>query len=341
MGPVSNIYSADSEGNVTKLTDNNLWRDITPDVSTDGKIAFSSNRYDNPSIDIRRKSEDLNIFIMDKNGSNIRQLTDSPKQEVNPQFSPNAKLLAYLIRDDSGFELALLDLMTGEIKSLATAQTIPGFSWSPDNKTIAYAEINQNNSALKVVNIKEGTTRTIINTVFNQHENENNTALVNIQIASAQWSPDGKNIAYIRHPITKDPRSLYVYNVDNNNDKQVSVVNAQVQSPIDWSKDGKRMLYSALVDYKFYYDETTYRKVYKGGMHIFLADLDGNNRQLTQGDHLFKYPVFSPNEKYIAYLYADKLDERTLSLRMMDTEGTLIKELDHTVAQRSSLEWYR
>jgi Tol biopolymer transport system component len=93
------------------------------------------------------------------------------------------------------------------------------------------------------------------------------------------------------------------------------------------------------VDYKFYYDETVHRKVYTGGMHIFVSDLNGNSRKITAGDHLYKYPVFSPDEKQIAFLYADTLDARTLSLRIMKPDGTDIKELHNSVEQRSLVIW--
>jgi Tol biopolymer transport system component len=94
--------------------------------------------------------------------------------------------------------------------------------------------------------------------------------------------------------------------------------------------------------YKFYYDEKIHKKVYEGGMHIFLSALEGNTartRQLTRGDFLFKSPVYSPDGKQIAFLYADELEARTLSLRTMKADGSDVVQWHDSVAQRSHLQW--
>jgi Tol biopolymer transport system component len=76
-------------------------------------------------------------------------------------------------------------------------------------------------------------------------------------------------------------------------------------------------------------------------MHIFVSSLGEKTeiRQLTKGDFLFKSPVFSPDEKQIAFLYADALDERTLMLKTMKADGTGMKQWYDSVAQRSNLQW--
>ena len=62
--------------NQTRLT-NNPSRDHKPNWSPDGsKIVFNSNR-----------DGKYEIYIMDRNGSNLKQLTDNPIG--NSQFSPN------------------------------------------------------------------------------------------------------------------------------------------------------------------------------------------------------------------------------------------------------------
>jgi Tol biopolymer transport system component len=75
-------------------------------------------------------------------------------------------------------------------------------------------------------------------------------------------------------------------------------------------------------------------------MHIFNSDLVGNTTQLTQGDNLFKQPVFSPDEKRIAYLYADKLNARTLQLNTMLADGSKQKVLRQGIAKNAELQWH-
>jgi Tol biopolymer transport system component len=112
-----------------------------------------------------------------------------------------------------------------------------------------------------------------------------------------------------------------------------------VQAPITWSSNSDSLLYSALVNYRQYYDDNIHKKVYLGGMHIVNSDLIGNNKQLTKGDHLFKQPVFSPDEKHIAYLYADKLNARTLQLNTMLADGSTQQLLRQGVAKNAVLQW--
>jgi Tol biopolymer transport system component len=77
-------------------------------------------------------------------------------------------------------------------------------------------------------------------------------------------------------------------------------------------------------------------------MHIFLSSLGGEkieNRQLTTGDVLFKAPVFSPDQKQIAFLYADKLEARTVALRTMNLDGTDVKQWYDSVVKSTQLQW--
>lgn len=342
MGPVTNIYSVDTIGNLKKLTDNNLWRDIDPSISSHGKIVFSSNRYDNPKVDLQKQSENYNVFVMSTNGKNVLQITSSQGHAIKPKISPDEKQLSYLVRYNGKYELTVASLQGKDAEVLATADDILEFSWSPDSKSLCYAESDRQVSSLKTVNIVDKTSRLLKTSTLNDASgNEDGMALFRTLIASAQWSPDGKKIAYIRHPLEKSARQLYVYNLETDEDFKISIDSVQVQSPVSWSGNSENLLYSALVDYRFYYDENIHKKIYEGGMHVFISDLNGNSRQITKGDNLFKHPVFSPDEKQIAFLYADELDARTLSLRIMNIDGTPVREMYNSVAQRSMLAWYQ
>lgn len=349
MGPVANIYSIDESGkNLKKLTDSIRCRDLAADVSAKGEIVFMSDREKNAKVDIHKNSGNYNLFKVDTNGENLKQLTNAPGQEVSSKFSPDGEWIAYIERTEGKAELKLIKRDGSGDKVLAAAGDIIDFSWSPDGKKLGYSPLDKNNSSLAILDMKTGETETLLKVSKaeppkedKENKENKNDGLYRMQIATVQWSPDGEKIAYIRHPFDQGKvRQLRVLNLKTGEDRSISSEKAQVQPSIVWSKDSKRLLYSALVDYKFYYDETVYRKVYKGGMHIFISNLNGESRQITQGDHLFERPVFSPDEKRIAFLYADALAPRTLTLQTMKVDGTNMKELYNSVDTRSSLEWY-
>ena len=75
-------------------------------------------------------------------------------------------------------------------------------------------------------------------------------------------------------------------------------------------------------------------------MHIFISTLKGEIKQLTQGAHYHGRPTFSPNNKEIAYLYAEKLgDQRNYVLHVIDLKSGEISELYQSVSRDSLLIW--
>lgn len=342
MGPVTNVYAVDeSSGKLKKLTDDIHWRDLDGNWSN-GWVTFSSNREKEAKVDMYKTSEDYDVYVVKDNGKSLKQLTDSAYDEVVPKFSPNGKQIGYLHQPTEKHELVVINRDGTGKRVVVKADTILDFSWSPDGKKIAYVPTKGTDSLLATVDVAGGEPRTLVKVSTElPPAGEKNTDAFQMQFVSVQWSPAGDKIAYISHPLKQAERRLRVFDLKTGKDSVVSVDGAQVQHPVIWSADGGKLLYSALVGYKFYYDEKIHRKVYKGGMHIFVSSLGENieTHQLTKGDFLFKSPVFSPDEKQIAFLYADALDERTLTLKTMKADGTEVKEWYNSVAQRSHLQW--
>jgi TolB protein len=344
-GPISNIYAVDDSGKIKKLTSDTNWRDLDPDWRS-GWITYSTNREKEAKIDMYKTSEDYDVYVVKDNGKSLKQLTDSAYDEVVPKFSPDGKMIGYLHQPPSAKHEMIVIKRDGSGKRVVTtAEAIIDFSWSPDGKKIVYAPADGADSALMTVDVaSDGEIQTLIKVSKEPAPaGAKNTDAFQKQVVSVQWSPDGDKVAYIMHPFEQGAvRRLHVFNLKTGMDTVVSVDGAQVQHPVVWSADGERLLYSALVGYQFYYDEKIHKKVYKGGMHIFLSSLAGDKaetRQLTNGDFLFKSPVFSPDEKQIAFLYADALAARTLKLKTMEIDGTDIRQWYDSVAQRSYLQW--
>lgn len=334
-GPIVNIHSIDEQGTMTKITANRRWRDVEHSVSVDGLISFSSNRRDAKVSLKNRAPENFNIFILDPIKNKLEQITKQAAQEMQPQFSPSGQKLAFIRTDKKQQSLILYDLNTKKETLLSTSKVLYDFYWSTNNQQIVFTSQAEKSAAITIIDVKTLTSDVIFKAGFD----EKSKRLKNLFLG-VSWSPDGDNIAYIHHPFTKGiSRTLHIYNIDSKKERMISQPEIQVQAPITWSKNSQTLLYSALVNYQHFFDETIHKKVYLGGMHIFHSDLAGNSQQLTRGDHLFKHPIFSPNQDKIAYLYADILQSKTLSLRTMKIDGSEEKTLNSKVFQRANLQW--
>jgi Tol biopolymer transport system component len=133
------IYTQDlATAHRTNLT-NALGYDAEGSYSPDGtRIAFSSNRraYSgemsaaDAEIFEDDKSHMMDIFIMDADGSNLRQLTDSPGYDGGPFFSPDGSMITWrrFSVDGSIAEIFTMDLATGVEHQLTRTGVM---SWAP------------------------------------------------------------------------------------------------------------------------------------------------------------------------------------------------------------------
>lgn len=101
-----------------------------PAWSPDGKqIVFVSNRH----------GED-EIFVMEPDGSNQRQLTVNNVWEDNPQWSPDGRQIVFTSRPDGPDNIFVMDADGTHVRNLTQSSGGEMYltGWSPDGKTILY-----------------------------------------------------------------------------------------------------------------------------------------------------------------------------------------------------------
>ena len=185
---------------------------------------------------------------------------------------------------------------------------------------------------------------------------------------SPTWSPDGKNVAFVRG--NNREKRMHLYVVDADGDSTHRVADVPVGTGASWSPDGNRILVVArgglrTVSASGGKQTLLMRATAPGaaswspdghsiafvqrkkGVFVFLADADGSNvRRLTKTRFpvLEDFPAWSPDGKWLAYV--DDKFEATVPptfrprLRIVRADGTGARTLT-TLSPRTggALSW--
>ena len=209
--------------------------------------------------------EPTNIFVMNADGTGVRQLTDTHDPETGgARWSPDGTRLLWSGRTDGEYELYLIDPDgTGRtaIFPAGDGYRDGGGFWSPDGSQIVFFRGDIGQSEIFRAN-SDGSGVTQL-TDGGMAEN----------LSDGCWSPDGTHIAYF------SGGQLWVMSSDGSEKVQLTAAVDPTSSPA-WSPDGQYIVHTRLSA--------------AGGSELWVIDITGTTLvQLTDGG-LDRDPAWYP-----------------------------------------------
>jgi TolB protein len=219
------------------------------------------------------------IFLMDYDGQNVRQLTQDRGLALSPSWSPDAKRIlftSYKPAVKGGFvnpNLYLYDTVTQSRRTLSAARGLnTGGVFHPKENKLAYTFSKDGRPEIYILDLDKNIRQAITRTVFFSIE--------------PSWSPDGQRIVFSSSK-TGRPH-IWVANRDGSSAKRLTFAGQYNSSP-NWSPRGDRIVFSG-------------QENKRNNFNIFMVDPSGSNLvRLTDDSTSSENPSFSPDGRFVAF----------------------------------------
>ena len=188
------------------------------------QIAFASTR-----------SGEVEIWLMNLDGTGLKQVTDIREGACQPRWSPDGMRLVFIspcTRNMVNYPGASLFLINVDGSGMVPLPSVPGGdfdpSWSPDGSQIAFTSLrNGGVPGIYVLNLADNVTRSLV---------EDETRAV----FEPAWSPSGAEIAYVN----SDNR-IWVMDGNGGNRRGLTVGGGDfILNDPSWSPDGSVVIYT-------------------------------------------------------------------------------------------------
>jgi TolB protein len=202
---ISNIY----QGTLEELTKDGSGSNFTPSWSPDGtRVCFSSNRDGN-----------MELYVANRDGSNVRRLTNHPSSDITPTWSPSGTQIAFTSDRTGTPQIYIIGADGLGLQKLTSEPYADRPTWSPaPYNEIAYTARTGPGNDIKVMILA---TREVRQLTFGEGTNE-----------SPSWAPNGRHMAFTSTRSGKT--QIFVMARDGKNLKQVTKAGNNYQP--DWSK---------------------------------------------------------------------------------------------------------
>lgn len=255
-----------------------------PTLTNGGRIVFTCTR-----------GEYNQLCMINRDGSDLVQLTDMAASNYYPVFTPDASSILFASnRAGPNFDFFLLNFAEREVFQLTVnIGNVIAPDFSPDGRTIAFANrVGNNPTAIWMVNA-DGLNPRLVYTGTGD-------------IVSLAWSPDGTRLAYAMNTGTPQEYEIFTMDANGRNHLKISQGLQGIGGSVDWSPDGTSLLIHAGP----FGDKDIFRVEVATGIYIQLTD-GGNNAGAS----------YSPNGQFIVFNSLRNNDQADLYIMEADGSG--------------------
>ena len=196
-----------------------------PQVSPDGKTVAL----------VSEASGYMDLWAMDVDGSNLRQLTFGPAQDFGQSWSPDGSQLAFASESEGDLQVWVVDANGHNTRQLThQGKTNYGPSWSPDGRWIAFiASVADSAFPCKIP--AEGGDPIFL-------------SRTDLAMMLTRWSPDGRFIATWLQPEKATPQfAVGLFSASSNEVRRIPILprSRWTLLGLHWTPDGREL---SLVD---------------------------------------------------------------------------------------------
>ena len=236
------------------------------DCLTGTRIYFVSNRTGNKEI-----------WVMDYDGSNPRQLTHSRGINITPGVSPDGSLLAFTSFRTGRPQLEIMETGTGRVRGFlnpsASVNSSPAFT--PDGQQLYFASTLSGPEQI----YRSGVTGSGLTRVSHSSAIE----------TEPKVNPKNPNELVFVSGRT-GPQQIFTMNSDGLNVERLTDGTGEASNPC-WHPDGQHILFSWTRGYA------------KGDWNVFLMDVASRRYdQLTHSEGRNENPVWAPDGRHLAFM---------------------------------------